>query len=100
MEDDPFPNASNEDQSTHLPLSSWLGNNKHDPAEKMDRNDLSDAHQRLSMDGSATTSSSLSSVTGVGVCGDICEDEEEDTNNFVSTLDVDAIKVFIVVICK
>ena len=68
-----------------------------------DNNEMSESHQqhyqqqqqsqRLSMDGTTTPNSRLSSSTiDIGVNEGIGEDEEEN-QNFVSTLDVDAIKV-------
>ena len=66
-------------------------------AEQLEKNEMSESHQRLSMEGSTPRSATLNPVTGVGVCGEICEEEEEeDSSNFVSTLDVDAIKVHII----
>ena len=68
-----------------------------------DNNEMSESHQqhyqqqqqsqRLSMDGTTPPNSRLSSRTiDIGVNEGIGEDEEEN-QNFVSTLDVDAIKV-------
>ena len=68
-----------------------------------DNNEMSESHQqhyqqqqqsqRLSMEGTTPPNSRLSSSTiDIGVNEGIGEDEEEN-QNFVSTLDVDAIKV-------
>ena len=68
-----------------------------------DNNEMSESHQqhyqqqqqsqRLSMEGTTPPSSRLSSSTmDIGVNEGMGEDEEE-SQNFVSTLDVDAIKV-------
>ena len=75
-----------------------MGHNKNAASDQLEKNEMSESHQRLNMESNTTRSATLNSVSGVGVCGEICEEEEEDdTTNFVSTLDVDAIKVLI---CK
>ena len=73
-----------------------MEHSKNAASDQLDKNEMSESHQRLSMESNTTRSATLNPVTGVGVCGEICEEEEEeDTSNFVSTLDVDAIKVLI-----
>ena len=53
-------------------------------SEQLDKNEMSESHQRLSMESNTTRSATLNPVTGVGVCGEIGdEEEEEDTSNFV-----------------
>jgi hypothetical protein len=70
-----------------------MEHSKSSAPDQLDKNEMSESHPRLSMESNTTRSATLNPVTGVGVCGE--EEEEEDTSNFVSTLDVDAIKVLI-----
>ena len=94
VQDETFANASNVNKNTHRALASWMehGNITASPSI-IEKNNMSESHEHFTMDGrTSARSRTLDSATGVsnGLGED---DEEEDTRNFVSTLDVDAIKV-------
>ena len=86
---EPFSGVSRTDEPPRLQLSTWMDSGKTAATCQVDNDNMSESRQRLIMDGNTN------SVTGVGVDGDVCEEEEEDARIFVSTLDVDAIKVLI-----
>ena len=94
VQDETFANASNVNKNTHRASASWMehGNITASPSI-IEKNNMSESHGPFTMDGrTSARSRTLDSATGVsnGLGED---DEEEDTRNFVSTLDVDAIKV-------
>ena len=94
VQDETFANASNVNKNTHGALSSWMEHGKiTSSASIIEKNNMSESHGHFNMDGrTSARSRTLDSATGVsnGLGED---DDEEDTRNFVSTLDVDAIKV-------
>ena len=94
VQDETFANASNVNKNTHGALSSWMEHGKiAASASIIEKNNMSESHGHFTMDGrTSARSRTLDSATGIsnGLGED---DEEEDTRNFVSTLDVDAIKV-------
>ena len=94
VQDETFANASNVNKNTHGALSSWMEHGKiTSSASIIEKHNMSESHGHFTMDGrTSARSRTLDSATGVsnGLGED---DDEEDTRNFVSTLDVDAIKV-------
>ena len=94
VQDETFANAINVNKNTHGALSSWMEHGKIAASNSIiEKNNMSESHGPFTMDGrTSARSRTLDSATGVsnGLGED---DEEEDTRNFVSTLDVDAIKV-------
>ena len=94
VQDETFANAINVNKNTHGALSSWMEHGKITASPSIiEKNNMSESHGPFTMDGrTSARSRTLDSATGIsnGLGED---DEEEDTRNFVSTLDVDAIKV-------
>ena len=94
VQDESFANASNVNRNTHGALPSWMEHgNITASASIIEKNNMLESHGPFTMDGrTSARSRTLDSATGVSN-GLGADDEEEDTRNFVSTLDVDAIKV-------
>ena len=89
MEQNNKKNDSNNDTNTSIRMD----NNEMSESQQQYHQQQSQQQQRLSMEDTTTPPSSRlsSSTIELGVNEDI--EEEEDNRNFVSTLDVDAIKV-------